>query len=112
MWVGSEMVDHITNMNLKSLRTKEFEQNNCSSIKFNSIRNKFERKHWYAYDIGKKSDQSFPAAQFLTDGYSVPFAFDRDGMLVGFFLSKREDIFKILSINKNIVGFSQRNKFA
>ena len=39
-----------------------------------------------------KLDESFPPGQFLLDGYSVPFRFDRDGNGSGILLYVREDI--------------------
>ena len=51
-------------------------------------------------------DESFPTGQFLLDGYSVPFRFDRNASGGGILLSIREDIpSKLLSVNKNIDGF-------
>ena len=53
-----------------------------------------------------KLDESFPPSQFLLDGYSVPFHYDRNGNGGGILLYIRENIpSKLLSINKNIEGF-------
>ena len=53
-----------------------------------------------------KLDESFPSGQFLLDGCSVPYHFDRDGNGGGTLLYIREDIpSKLLSMNKNIEGF-------
>ena len=47
-----------------------------------------------------KLDESFPVGQFLIDGYSVPYRFDRDGNDGGILFYIREDIpSKLLSIN-------------
>ena len=40
----------------------------------------------------KKLDESFPSGQFLLDGCSVPYHFDRDGNGGGTLLYIREDI--------------------
>ena len=54
-----------------------------------------------------KLDESFPPGQFLLDGYSVSFRFDRNGNNGGILLQIRENIAsKLLSMNKNIEGFS------
>ena len=46
-----------------------------------------------------KLNESFPVGQFLIDGYSVPFHFDRNGNGDGILLYIREDIpSKLLSI--------------
>ena len=53
-----------------------------------------------------KLDESFPPSQFLLNGYSVPFRFDRNGIGGGILLYIREDITsKFLSMNKNVEGF-------
>ena len=49
-----------------------------------------------------KLDESFPSGQFLLDGYSVPFRFDRNGNGGGILLYIRS---KLLSMNENIQGF-------
>ena len=44
--------------------------------------------------------------QFLSDGYSIPFRFNRNGNGGDIFLYIREDISsKLLSMNKDIEGF-------
>ena len=54
-----------------------------------------------------KLDESFPIGQFLIDGYTVPFRFDRNGNGGGILLYIREDIpSKLLSIYQDIEGFS------
>ena len=50
-----------------------------------------------------KLDESFPPVQFVFDGYSVPFRFDRNRNGGGILLYIREDLpSKLLSMNKNI----------
>ena len=46
-----------------------------------------------------KLDESFPSDQFLLDGYSVPFRFDRNGNGGGILLYIRS---KLSSMNENI----------
>ena len=43
-------------------------------------------------------DESFPVGQFLVDGYSVPFRFDRNGNGGGILLHMREDIHVFIHI--------------
>ena len=82
-------------------------------LNINSIRSKFD---FLAHQVKgnmdilmiseTKLDESFPVGQFLMDGYSVPYHFDRDGDGGGILLYIREDIpSKLLSINGNIEGF-------
>ena len=83
-------------------------------LNINSIRNKFD---FLAQQVKgnidilmiseTKLDESFPVGQFLIDGYSVPFRFDRNGNGGGILLYIREDIpSKLLSIYQDIEGFS------
>ena len=59
-----------------------------------------------------KLDESFPVGQFLIDGYSIPFRFDRNGNGDGTLLDIREDIpSKLLSIYQNIEEFSVEINF-
>ena len=82
-------------------------------MNINSIRNKFD---FLAHQVKENSDiliksktkldESFPVGQFLMDGYSVPYPFDRDGNGGGILLYIREDIpSKLLSINRNILSW-------
>ena len=49
-----------------------------------------------------KLDESFPPGQFLLDGYSAPFRFDKNSNAGGILLYIREHISsKLLSSNKN-----------
>ena len=64
---------------------KKFEENSCRSFEYYSIRNKFDflaRQVQGNIDIliisETKLDQISPLGQFLLDGYSVPYRFDRD----------------------------------
>ena len=83
-------------------------------LNINSIRNKFD---FLAQQVKgnidilmiseTKLDESFPVDQFLIDGYSVPFRFDRNGNYGGILLYIKEDISsKLLSIYQDIEGFS------
>ena len=101
--IDNEIVDHITNVDLKSLRIRNFY----------SIRNKFDfLAHQVKGNIDilmiseTKLDESFPPSQFFLDGYMVPFRLDRNGNGGGILLYIRDDLpSKLLSINKNIEGF-------
>ena len=80
-------------------------------LNINSIRNKFD---FLAQQVKgnidilmiseTKLDESFLVIQFLIDGYSVPFRFDRNGNGGGILFYIREDI--LLSIYQDIEGFS------
>ena len=49
-----------------------------------------------------KLDESFPSGQFLLDGYSAPFRFDKNWNAGGILLYITEHISsKLLSLNKN-----------
>ena len=49
----------------------------------------------------RKLDESFPPSQFLMDGYSVPFLFDRNGKSGGILLHIGEDMpSKLLSMKR------------
>ena len=82
----NEIVGHITNINLKSLRIKNLNKTAVGHLNVNSIRNKFDfLAHQVKGNIDilmiseGKLDESFPPCQFLLDGYSVPFRFNRNG---------------------------------
>ena len=83
-------------------------------LNINSIRNKFD---FLAQQVKgnidilmiseTKLDESFPVGQFLIDGYSVPFRFDRNKNGGGILLYIRQDIpSKLLSTYQDIEGFS------
>ena len=70
-----------------------------SHINVNSIRNKFDNlKNIITGNVDillvseTKLDDSFPAKQFLMEGYSLPFRLDRSGRAGGLLLFVREDI--------------------
>ena len=117
--IDNEIVDHITNADLKSLRIRNLSKIVLGHLNINSIRNKFNfLAHQVKGNIDilmiseTKLDESFPPSQFFLDGYSVPFRFDRNGNGGGVLLYIRDDIpSKLLSRNKNIEGFFPRNKF-
>ena len=109
-----ELVDQIGNIDLNSLRIKNLNKIIVGHLNINSIRNKFDSlAHQVKGNIDilmiseTKLNESFPVGQFLMDGYSVPYRFDRDGNGGGILLYIREDIpSKLLSINRNIEIFS------
>ena len=84
--IDNEIVDHITNADLKSLRIRNLSKIVLGHLNINSIRNKFNfLAHQVKGNIDilmiseTKLDESFPPSQFFLDGYSVPFRFDRNG---------------------------------
>ena len=108
--IDNEIVDHITNADLKSLRIRNLNKIIVGHLNINSIRNKF---YFLTHQVKgntdmlmiseTKLDESFPPSQSLLDGYSVPSDFDRNGDGGGILLYIREDIpSKLLSMNKNI----------
>ena len=111
--IDNEIVDHITNADLKSLRIRNLNKTVLDHLNINSIRNKFDfLAHQVKGNIDilmiseTKLDESFPPSQFLLDGYSVPIRFDRNRNSGVILLYIREDIpYKILSMNKNIEDF-------
>ena len=115
----NEIVDHITNADLKSLRIRNLNKIVASHLNINSIRNKFDfLAHQVKGNIDilmiseTKLDESFPPSQFFLDGYSVPFRLDRNGNDRGILLYIRDDLLsKLLSMSKNTEGFFLRNKF-
>ena len=86
-------------------------------MNINSIRSKFDfLAHQVKGNIDilmiseTKLDESFPLDQFLLDGYSVPFRFDRNWNGGGILLYIREDTSsKLLSMNKNRWFFLEIN---
>ena len=111
--VDNEIVDHITNADLKSLSIRNLNKIAIGHFNINSVRNKFDflahqaKGNIYILVILEaKLDESFPSSQFLLDGYSVPFLFDGNGNGGGILLYIREDIpSKLLIMNKSIEGF-------
>ena len=111
--IDNEVVYHITNTDLKSLCIRNLNKVVVGHLNVNSVRNKFDfLPHHVKGKINiliiseTELDESFPTGQFLLDGYSVPFRFDRNASGGGILLSIREDIpSKLLSVNKNIDGF-------
>ena len=111
--IDNEIVDHITNADLKSLRIRNLNKIVVGHLNINSIRNKFDfLAHQVKGNIDilmiseTKLDESFPPSQFFLDGYSVPFSFDRNGNGGGILLYIRDDIpSKLLSMNKKTEGF-------
>ena len=111
--IDNEIVDHITNADLKSLRIRNLNKIVTGHLNINSIRNKFDfLAHQVEGNIDilmiseTKLDESFPPSQFFLDGYSVLFRFDRNGNGGGILLYIRDNLpSKLLSLNKNIEGF-------
>ena len=105
----NKIVDHITNVNLKFLRIRNLNKIVIGHLNINSIRNKFDfLAHQLKGNIDilmiseTKLDESFSPGQFLLNGYSVPFRFDRNGSGGGILSYIRKDIpSKHLSMNKN-----------
>ena len=84
--IDNEIVDHITNADLKSLRIRNLNKIVVGHLNINSIRNKFDfLAHQVKGNIDilmiseAKLDESFPPNQFFLDGYSVPLRLDRNG---------------------------------
>ena len=84
----NEIVDHITNADLKSVGIRNLNKIVVGHLNINSIRNKFDFLAHQVKEIidilmilEKKHDESFPPSQFFLGGYSVPFRFDRNGKL-------------------------------
>ena len=110
--VNNELIDHISNKDLKSLRIRNSNKIVVGHLNINFIRNKYDfLAHQVQGNIDilmiseAKLDESFLLGQFLLDGYSVPFRSDRDGNGGGILLIIREDIpSKHLPMNNNIEG--------
>ena len=97
--IVSEIVDHITNSDLKSLCIRNLKIIVKGHLNINSIKNKFDfLAHQVKGDIDilviseTKLDESFPSSQFFLDGYRAPFHFDRNGNDGGISLYIRDDI--------------------
>ena len=95
----NEIVDHITNADLKSLRIRNLNKIVVGHLNINSIRNKFNfLAHHVKGNIDilmiseTKLDESFPPSQFFLDSYSVPFRLDRNGNGGGILLYIRDDL--------------------
>ena len=119
--IYDEIVDHITNADLKSLRIRNLNKIFVGHLNINSIRNKFDfLAHQVKGNIDilmiseTKLDESFPPSQFFLDGYSGPSRFDRNGNGGGILLYIRDDLpSRLLSMNKNegfFVEINLRNK--
>ena len=100
--INNKIVDHVTIVDLKSLRIRNLNKIVVGHLNINSIRNKFDfLAHQVKGNIDilmiseTKLDESFASGQFLLDGYSVPFRFDGNGNSGGILLYIREDISKI-----------------
>ena len=88
-----------TNMDLKALRLKNVNKMIIAHLNINSLRNKFEflisviKDNIDIFKISEtKLDQSFPANQFMTNGFSAPFKLDQNHKGGGIILYIREDI--------------------
>ena len=86
-------------IDLKDLRLKNPNRLIFGHLNINSLRNKFELLcHQIKGNVDilliseTKLDNSFPAGQFLIDGYSVPYRLDRNIHGGGIMLYIREDI--------------------
>ena len=84
---------------MKKLRTKNPERVINGNLKINSLPNKFEqlRDTVFKYlDVlvltETKLDDSFPKAQFLVDGFSEPYRYDRNRKAGGIMIYIRENI--------------------
>ena len=111
--IDNEIVDHITNADLKSLHIRNLNKTVVGHLNINSIRNKFDfLAHQVKGNIDilmiseTKLDEGFPPSKIFLNGCSVPFRFDRNANGGGILLYIRDDLpSKLLSINKNIKGF-------
>ena len=110
---SNAIVDHMSNIQLKSIRIKNLNKIIIGHLNINSLRNKFDflvTQVKGSIDIlmisETKLDESFPIGQFLMDGYRDPFSLDRNENGGGILLYVREDISsKLLSFSSNIEGF-------
>ena len=74
---NNEIVDHITNIDLKSLCLRNLNETGVAYLNINSSRNSFvwsscsssKSKHGYTNDIRNKTDEGFPPGQLLLDDY-------------------------------------------
>ena len=96
---SNAIVNHMTNIHLKSIRIRNLIKIVIGHLNINSLRNKFDflvtQVKGYI-DILKisetKLDERFPIGQFLIDGYRVPFRLDRNENGGGILLYVRDDI--------------------
>ena len=110
---SNAIVDHKTNIHLKSIRIRNLNKIVIGHLNINSLRNKFDflvtqvKGYIDILMISEtKLDESFPIGPFLIDGYSVPFRLNRNENGGGILLYVRDDIpSKLLSMNSNIEGF-------
>ena len=84
---------------LRILRVKNVNRLIIGNLNINSISNKFDQLKLFArgkVDIlivtETKLDSTFPTSQFVTDGYSEPYRFDRNRNGGGVLIYIREDI--------------------
>ena len=82
----------MNNIHLKSIRIRNLNKIVKGHLNINSLRNKFDflvtqvKGYIDILMISEtKLDESFPIGQFLIDGYSVPFRFDKTKMVVVFY---------------------------
>ena len=95
---------------LRILRGKNVNRLIIGNLNINSISNKFDQLKLFArgkVDIlivtETKLDSTFPTSQFVTDGYSEPYRFDRNRNGGGVLIYIREDIpSKLLADHKLI----------
>ena len=101
-------------MDLKALHLKNVNKLIIAHLNINSLRNKFEflisliKNNVYVLMISEtKLDESFPTSQFMINGFSAPFRFDRNDKGGGIILYIREDIpSRLVSTDSNQVeGF-------
>ena len=88
-----------TNKELRALRLKNLNKLIIAHLNINSLRNKFDLLNFQIKDnvdilmlSETKVDESFPNSQFLINGFSTPYRFDRNARGGGIFLYIREDI--------------------
>ena len=112
------IVDRNTNgiCELKQLRNQNLHRIIIGHLNINSTRNKFESLVSFAgnkLDIfmvsDTKIDDTFPKSQFLIEGFSKPFRFDRTEKVGGILLYIREDIpckhMKQITLNNSFERF-------
>ena len=76
--IDNDIVDHITNADLKSFRIRNLNKIVVGHLNINSIRNKFD---FLAHQVKEnidilmtseaKLDESFPPSQFFLDGMNI-----------------------------------------
>ena len=88
---------------MNDVREKNINRSIIGQLKINSIRNNFHFleseacKHLDILRISEtKTDESFPSAQFLLDGFSRPYRLDSCANRGGMFLHVRDDISSFL----------------